>query len=359
MKILFVTAHAHAPQTYGGMQTSLDQLCRALLERGHNIEVLASLTPYGLFSWATRLKMEVNRWLTGHKIAKDTLCGYPVWRCWRPREQVEYVAGKEKPDLIVITSGNTVPIAQAVRRTGIPMLAQLHNVEFYSHGGEFKDIGNIPCVANSKFTAEKYRQAFGIESTVIYPFVSAEKYRTKTTRENVTFINPLPPKGSDLALEIARQCPDIPFCFVRGWPLSPEQNRALLQKLSRLPNVTLLPLQQDMKRVYEKCKILLMPSLWEETFGRVATEAHINGIPAIASNRGGLAEAVGPGGILLDPEGPIETWVTAVRKLWQDDAAYAALSAEALTYSHRPEMNFERQIKAHEKALLEAAGKQK
>src|SRR5277367_3797206 len=112
MKILFVTAHSHTPQTIGGMQTSLDQLCHALTERGHFITVLSGLTPYGLFSWTTRAKIEINRWTSGRKVSRDKRCGYPVWRSWRPREVIEYVTSKEKPDLIVITSGNTVPIVK-------------------------------------------------------------------------------------------------------------------------------------------------------------------------------------------------------------------------------------------------------
>ncbi len=64
-----------------------------------------------------------------------------------------------------------------------------------------------------------------------------------------------------------------------------------------------------MKQVYRSAKLILMPSMWEEAWGRVATEAQFSGIPVIASNRGGLPESVGPGGVLLDPDGPLEPWV--------------------------------------------------
>ena len=100
-----------------------------------------------------------------------------------------------------------------------------------------------------------------------------------------------------------------------------------MQKVSVLHNVTLLSPQKDMREIYGKCRLLLVPSVWEEAYGRVATEAQVSGIPVIASTRGGLPEAVGSGGILLDPAGPIEPWVNSVRKLWSDKTYYKELSA--------------------------------
>jgi glycosyltransferase involved in cell wall biosynthesis len=232
-----------------------------------------------------------------------------------------------------------VRMALAAQPTQIPLLMMLMDVEFEKHGGNFEELGNIACIANSHFTAEKYRGAYGVNPTVIYPIISPDKYRTPTTRETVTFINPVVEKGRDVALEIARLCPQIPFSFVEGWPLSPEQRQELTPRVSALRNVTLLPPQSDMRNVYRKCKILLAPSLWEEAYGRVATEAQMNGIPVVASNRGGLPEAVGSGGILLSPDDPIEHWVTAITKLWYDNRYYAAISDAALAHASRSEIS--------------------
>lgn len=354
MKILFVAAQLYFPQLYGGVQTSTDQLCRSLIKKCHNVAVLVKLMPGGFFAWKSRMKMQINQRVFGCKVSRDTTFGYPVWRTWFPEQVVEYVAAKEKPDLIVLMSGHIMPIGLAAKRTGIPMLAQLHDVAFHAQGGDFRELGHIPCVANSRFTAEKYRQAYGVASTVIYPFIEAEKYQTETVRENVTFINPHPRKGLEIALDIARYCPEIPFSFIEGWSLSGGQHRDLMQKLSVLPNVKFFPSQTDMRRIYAKCKVLLVPSICEEAYGRVAAEAQISGIPVVASNRGGLPEAIGAGGILLDPDGPITNWVATVRKLWQDNKCYAELSAAALAHAQRPETSFAYQSDAHEKALLAA-----
>ena len=92
--------------------------------------------------------------------------------------------------------------------------------------------------------------------------------------------------------------------------------------------------------------MVLAPSRWEEAWGRVATEAHINGIPVLGSKTGGLPEAIGPGGMVIDPRSPIEDWERALRMMWFDELVYASLSNEATRFSLRPMMEPQRQAEA-------------
>ena len=356
MKILFMSTLSYRPQYYCGANTSTDQLCHGLMQKGHHVSVLAALRPDGRFTFMPRLKGRINWKLYGCKVSRDIVCGYPVWRSWLPWEAVGFVANKEKPDVIVVVAGEIVRLALAVKKTGVPLLMKLTDVEFHRHGGDFKELGLVPCVANSHFTANVYRKKFGVNTRVIYPIVRPDKYKTQSTRENVTFINPHPEKGPQIALAIARQCPDIPFAFYKTSILNEQQLAALNNQIAQLPNVTLYKAQDDMKNVYGKCKILLAPSVWEETYGRVATEAQMSGIPTVASTRGGLPEAVGSGGVVIDPDAPIDQWVAAVRKLWDDERYYAEMSAAALANVQRPEVNPERQLEAQIDALKAASG---
>src|SRR5438094_43018 len=111
MNILFITAHKYLPQMLGGLQTSTDELCKGLLTRGHCVSVLAGLMPGGWTAYTARLKMHVRSRYTGHKVARDTALGYPVWRSWFPWEDVQYVARKDKPDLIVVMAMKPVRMA--------------------------------------------------------------------------------------------------------------------------------------------------------------------------------------------------------------------------------------------------------
>ena len=353
MRILFVTANPYLPQLHGGMQSSAHELCCALKHQGHKVAVLSGFLSGAPLGWRCAMQQKLLK----RTLMRDAALGYPVWRSVSPWNDLEYVAKKETPDLIVVMAVEPVRMALAARRTQIPVLMQLQDVEFHMLGGRFEDLGDdIPSVANSRFTAEKYRNAYGVDPTVIYPFISADRYKTKTTTENITFVNPKPIKGRDIALAVARRCPDIPFTFVESWTLCQDERQLLTETLPALPNVTLLPPQNDMRSVYAKCKILLAPSIWEEGYGRVVTEAQISGIPVVASRRGGLPEAVGQGGILVDADGPIEDWVTVIRKLWLDDRCYAELSAAALTHAGRPENSLSWKLGLWEQALLNACG---
>lgn len=104
-----------------------------------------------------------------------------------------------------------------------------------------------------------------------------------------------------------------------------------------------------------RARALLMPSRWEEAWGRVATEAQDNGIPVIATRTGGLPESVGPGGLLISPEAEIETWAEALRSIWHDSAAYAALATAASNHARRPEVDPERNLMLVRQELASAA----
>jgi glycosyltransferase involved in cell wall biosynthesis len=354
MRVLFITASAYLPQSRGGMQSSANELCIALKSRGHRVAVLAGFKPNGLVGWKSQLKMAINRRCCGFSVSRDIISEYRLWRARFPWDALGYVVDEEKPDVIIVMSGQPVRMALAAKRKHVPLVMLLQHVEFQLLGGFFGELGKVPCVANSRFTAGKYRARFGINPRVIYPFICPGLYRTQRTKENVTFINPLPVKGREIALEVARRCPDIPFVFVESWQLFKENRQYLIKELRALPNVTFLSSRSDMRSVYAKCRILLAPSVWEEAYGRVATEAQISGIPVVASSRGGLPEAVGAGGILLNPEQPILEWATAVRKLWEDERHYDELSAAALAHAARREISSAYQIDAWEKALMSA-----
>lgn len=89
-------------------------------------------------------------------------------------------------------------------------------------------------------------------------------------------------------------------------------------------------------------RILLVPSTVAESFGRVAAEALINGIPPLVSDRGALPETVGAGGLVLPlpswltPESKdlpsadeVKPWFDAICELWDKPEAYRAATQRA------------------------------
>ncbi|MBP5621559.1 MAG: glycosyltransferase, partial [Thermoguttaceae bacterium] len=84
----------------------------------------------------------------------------------------------------------------------------------------------------------------------------------------------------------------------------------------------------DPRDFYAVTKLLIAPSLVEETFGRVV-EAAMNGVPVIASDRGALAELTTDSSVKLSiprrftPTGgkdptreELRPWLDAILALW-------------------------------------------
>ncbi|GAC1326991.1 MAG: hypothetical protein NVSMB26_00110 [Beijerinckiaceae bacterium] len=236
-------------------------------------------------------------------------------------------------------------MAACMRDAGIPVVFYFHGLEFeeWPHHHQAltrEELRKCFFIVNSEYTAIRLRNTLNRDALIVPPLVRAESYRVWAEKRAVTFVNPVAEKGLELALGIAAACPEIPFDFVKGWPLSLSQSALLKARIGRLPNVTLLQRTHDMREIYRRSRLLLVPSIWQrETWGRVASEAQCSGIPSVACKIGGLTEAVGPGGILLRPEAGVEAWAQAVRSLWHDNALYNTLSVASLTYSMREEFS--------------------
>ncbi|AZO72124.1 MAG: glycosyltransferase [Mesorhizobium sp.] len=354
MKVLFAGGTGYTPQFSGGVQSSTHHLVEQLIEHGHEASVLAALFGQGMFGYKARAKMK----LLGQPAVIDSFPGYPVVRAWFPWEAAAFAVKKMQPDVAVVQCHNSVPVGKALQAEGVPLVVYLRNVEFHELGGDLRELDAARYIANSEFTARTYKQEFGIDSTVIPPTINPATYSTPTTGEFVTFINPYEEKGFDLAVRIAATCPEIPFLFVESWKLEDDHRAQVERTIAPLSNIRLENRTSDMKTVYGRTRILLAPSKWEEAWGRVASEAHCSGIPVVGSRRGGLPEAIGAGGVVLDYDAPLEDWVGSVRRLWNDRQDYERLSEAALTFSQRPELDPDRQF-ATFFGLIERAAQQR
>jgi hypothetical protein len=261
----------------------------------------------------------------GGPLAHDTALGYPVFRSARPARDLPLLTAAWAPSALVVQSGrDVVPLVTAALATGVPAALYFHNVEEASFGGWVRPEAGFLCLANSGFTAARWRALFGLACHVLPPVVNAEACLAGVgSRERVLFVNPVPVKGVELAFALAQACPDIPFTFVPSWTLQSNWAAQVQARAAALPNVQLLDAVEDMRPIYADTKLLLMPSVWEEAFGRTVVEAQINGIPALASDRGALPQVVGQGGLMLSPHAPVAAWVQALRTLYADPGPWA------------------------------------
>lgn len=146
--------------------------------------------------------------------------------------------------------------------------------------------------------------------------------------EYITLINLNENKGGNIFYEIAKAMPHKKFLGVRG---------SYDEQIEKdLPNLTYINKTTNILNVYNKTRILLMPSKYE-SWGMTATEAMSCGIPVISSEAEGLKENCGKAGIFIKNRDDIKSWVNEITKL--DDAkAYNAASkkVKARAKEHDP-----------------------
>ena len=169
----------------------------------------------------------------------------------------------------------------------------------------------------SRYLTDVYREKVGLISTPIEPPIDWSTVVAPTdARAFVTFVHPAPHKGP-AALRAARGHARLAAArhSRAGRAVGPERRLAERHPGHRLQQVSAdhggAP-RATPADYFALTRILLVPSVWQEPFGRVAAEAMINGIPPLVGNRGALPHvfggdfAVGGGGRVL----PIPEWMT-------------------------------------------------
>lgn len=212
-----------------------------------------------------------------------------------------------RPDLVWFYGGRPIDylIADEAKQRSIPVAAWLVN-ENYTKTRWCRDVDLI--LTDTSATAEHYRQKLGLSLTPVGKFIDAGLVQAREhTRRNALFVNPSLSKGAAivirLALYLEKRRPDIHFDVVEsrgGWQeLLRHVTKALGEPRDCLDNVTVIANTRDMRPLYERARVVIVPSLWRESGSRVLAEAMINAIPAIVTDRGGNAGMIGQGGITV------------------------------------------------------------
>jgi len=252
----------------------------------------------------------------------------------------ERILEESPPDVLLTYGGHWLAseVIGRARRRGIAVVFALHNFE-YRDARLFQHVDAV--LVPSQYCADHYRRTLGLECTAIPSPLNWSRVRCDPGNGAgyVTFVNPQPNKGVfvfvRIAHELGRRRPDIPLLIVEGRGGADWLARTGLD-LSGLENLHVMANTPDPRDFYRASRLLLMPSLWRESFGRVAAEALLNGIPVLGSRRGALPEVLGEAGLLLDIHDrytpntrrvptaeEVAPWVDAVIRLWDDPALYA------------------------------------
>lgn len=347
MHITLVTALAPFDET-GGSERTIAQWLSYLADLGHQIEVIA----YGDSEESEGGPARHNLTYLDDKAPVGTVDSY-----------METTA----PDVVLTVGGWSDIALWAADKHGIPcVLFVMSNFELQIQSGLASDSSPDHVIAVSdEFRARAKGVYRKTPVTTIYQPIDFDFYTLEEhTPERVTIINPVDVKGGFLFREIAEKSPDENFLAKMGWSQTRDADNSFKTNPYDIYSRTLgerirPPLEPDfsaneniefirdgdIRDIYRRTKILLVPSQWQESFGRVVIEAMHNGIPVIASDIGGLPEACGGAGLLIDDYDQAEAWVQSLEKL-HDPETYHELATQgeerAARYQSRANEDIER-----------------
>jgi hypothetical protein len=341
MRALFLSTSPTLPQLIGGAQWSLHHFARGLARRGYDVAAVAALRNSGSLG----LRNKLQRHLTKISFPIDWSMGYPTARGWDLAQGLREMIASFEPDVVLVIGIGSQPVPHALKlmALGIPIVYLVMDVAFEGHGGPLSELHRAVFVSNSAFTAARLAERYGCLSTVIRPPISISGCLVSGNGHKVVMINPQRSKGGVIALALADARPDISFVFQEAWSGDISD---IKKQAQRLRNIEWRAPVNDPRKVYREARIVLAPSQAEEAWGMVASEAHCSGIPVLGSEIGGLTESIGPGGIRVAPDAPLEAWLDGLSELWDDRQRWAEVSRAASEYSRRTEIQLDHQIAA-------------
>jgi glycosyltransferase involved in cell wall biosynthesis len=164
-------------------------------------------------------------------------------------------------------------------------------------------------ITNSNFMKKAIMEEFDIDKkcTVIFPEVDLKRKNPRFKSMQIAgFINRGIKKGSQIIIHLAQINPSIKF-LIFGDQLD--------VSFSNIINMGYLA---DRSIIFDQIDVLLVPSLWYEPYGRVASEAIWSGIPALVSKIGGLIEAAPNSDFWVEDFTSISNWDTFLNGLNND-----------------------------------------
>lgn len=250
-----------------------------------------------------------------------------------------------KPEYIILFGwlGTEQRIVAMAKAMGIGVLFYLANAN-YSDVSFSREVDEV--LVTSYYLANNYKQ-FGVNCQLLRdPMSRMDHLSEGRDARYITMINPIPSKGLALFLCLASMVStikkDTQFLFVECRSRVDD----LIQNGLELPkhvDWTIMPNQIDMRKVYRQTKLLVYPSYVREASGRCIVEAHMNEIPVLTADIGGIKENYCGGGPLL----PISTrllschnltptfneivpWVTECLRLISSPRDYSEAKSRAL-----------------------------
>jgi len=213
-----------------------------------------------------------------------------------------------EPDLIVTHHGPGARVSNQLAQEfpNAATVAVFHNERY-----DIPDIVGLNADLNV-YNTHWVKDAIQLPGIVVHPPLEFDRHYVDKTGPCVTLVNLQDNKGVGTFYRLAERM-DAVFLGVIGTHGEQEVRRDL-------DNVLIQKTTQDMRDVWARSRVVLMPSQYE-SYGMVAAEACVSGIPVIAHPTPGLTECLGSAGIFID-RNDIDKYEQALRLLLTDENHY-------------------------------------
>jgi glycosyltransferase involved in cell wall biosynthesis len=376
VRVLLINNHCLNDPTAGVTQ-SLRTIAQWLTEAGHPCDVVttARVEAPGAFDVAAFLRgqgVDAETAAGGNPASRRAVATYRIGEVGvsllmtrhhdeaRPDrgEAAQYIdlveqrAAAIRPDLVLACNAHPM-IGECLRRLHGRGVVTAFTLRSYGYEDRrfFTHVDHV--LTCSAFLSAAYRRRIGLISTGIEPPIDwATVVAPDDDRAFLTFVNPSPHKGlylfARLAAMLGARRPDIPILIVQSGASAGALHGLAGLDFSHQPQIMAAPPVATPAEYFALTRLLVVPSVWEEPFGRVAAEAMINGVPALVADRGALPgviggdAAAGGGGYVLPvpawmtvetttvpSETEIDPWFDAVCAVWDDLTLYRRIAGRA------------------------------
>ncbi|SFU24817.1 glycosyltransferase family 4 protein [Paraburkholderia aspalathi] len=334
MKIFYLN-QLYSPHVAGGSEICLQEEAQGMLARGHEVTVLATGPTPGIaidhVNGVKVIRAGTNNVYWHYKKEQRSFVQGKTWHIKDSYNAsmaaiVETVLDTEAPDLVAVHTlpGWSAAAWQAIANKNIPIVQVLHDLYHLCpttqmfKGGEVCEQRCVSCRllrVRSRSASSVVSAVVGVSRFVLDKHLSAGFFSNASIRKVVFNARSL--TGEDV-ISTSEACTssDVRFGFI-GTLSQAKGLEFLLNEFSgKLPGATLSiagrgdPAYVDpLKKKYESesirflgyvkpsdffasIDVLVVPSLWNDTYPGVVVESHIYGVPVIGSARGGIPEII-------------------------------------------------------------------
>ena len=339
--VLFNTLYS--PNQIGGAEKSVQLLTEGLLKKAYEPIVICT-SDNDSIDYINGVKVyyvKTANLYWSYNAKEENKLKKPFWHlidAYNPfYKKIDQILENEKPDIVHTNNlaGFSVSIWQLAKKKNIKIVhtlrdyyllcpkstmfkngrnctTQCMSCKMYSIPKKILSANVDVVVGISQFILKKHLEHGyfpNAKKEVIYNSVSLpEKQLMKMNRkerENTVFgfVGTLSQeKGIEFLLEQWIRLEKSYILKVFGKGVTKEYENHLKRKFKR-PNIMFMGFQKP-EIIYNNIDILIVPSLWNEPFGRIVPEANSYSIPILVNNKGGLSEIVedGVNGYVFDSD---------------------------------------------------------